>query len=59
MIAAIIGVADTFDAITTDRSYRKGLSKEVAITEIRNNILKQFHPLPAQALIQLYEKGEV
>jgi putative nucleotidyltransferase with HDIG domain len=59
MIAAIIGVADTFDAITTDRSYRKGMGKEVAIGEVRNNILKQFHPLPAQALIELYEKGQV
>jgi HD-GYP domain-containing protein (c-di-GMP phosphodiesterase class II) len=59
MIAAIIGVADTFDAITTDRSYRKGMGKEIAIAEVRNNILKQFHPLPAQALIQLFEQGEV
>jgi putative nucleotidyltransferase with HDIG domain len=59
MIAAIIGVADTFDAITTDRSYRKGLGKEIAIAEIRNNILKQFHPLPAKALVELYEKGEI
>jgi putative nucleotidyltransferase with HDIG domain len=59
IIAAIIGVADTFDAITTDRSYRKGMGKEIAINEVRNNILKQFHPLPAQALIELYEKGQV
>lgn len=59
MVAAIIGVADAFDAITTDRSYRKGLGKEVAISEIRNNIGKQFNPLPAKALIELFEKGEV
>jgi len=59
MIAAIIGVADTYDAITTDRSYRKGLGKEIAIAEIRNNILKQFHPLPAKALIELYDRGDI
>jgi HD-GYP domain-containing protein (c-di-GMP phosphodiesterase class II) len=59
MIAAIIGVADTFDAVTTDRSYRKGLGKETAIQEVRNNIGKQFNPLPAQALIELFEKGEL
>ena len=59
MVAAIIGVADAFDAITTDRSYRKGMGKEVAIAEVRNNIGKQFNPLPAKALIELYEKGEV
>ena len=28
LIASIISVADTFDAMTTDRPYRKGLSKE-------------------------------
>lgn len=55
MIAAIITVADTFDAIATDRPYRKGLNKEIAIEEIRKNIGKQFHPFPAQAMIELYE----
>lgn len=59
MVAAIIGVADAFDAITTDRSYRKGMNKEVAIAEIKANIGKQFNPLPAQALIELFERGEV
>ncbi len=59
MVAAIIGVADTFDAITTDRSYRKGMGKEIAIAEIRNSIGKQFNPLPAKALIELFERGEV
>ncbi len=59
MVAAIIAVADAYDAITTDRSYRKGMSKESAIAEVRKNIGKQFNPLPAQALIELFERGEV
>lgn len=59
IIAAIIAVADTFDAITTDRSYRKGLSKEVAISEIQKNCYKQFNPKPVQALIELHRKGEL
>jgi len=59
IIAAIIAVADTFDAITTDRSYRKGLSKEVAMAEIQKNTLKQFNPKPVQALAELYHKGEL
>jgi putative nucleotidyltransferase with HDIG domain len=59
MIAAIIGVADTFDAITTDRSYRKGLSKEIAMAEIQKFIGKQFNPKPVQALVELYHKGEL
>ena len=59
MIAAIIAVADTFDAITTDRSYRKGLSKEIALAEIQKYSGKQFNPRPVQALVELYHKGEL
>ena len=59
MVACIISVADTFDALTTDRSYRRGVAKDLAIQEIQKNISKQFHPKPAQALIELYEKGEI
>ena len=31
----IVAVADTYDAMTTDRPYRKALSDEVAFEEIR------------------------
>ncbi|HQP11087.1 MAG TPA: HD-GYP domain-containing protein, partial [Candidatus Omnitrophota bacterium] len=57
--AAIIAVADAFDAMTSDRPYRKSLDKAVAIEEIRNNTNSQFSPLPAQALLELYEQGAV
>jgi len=33
--AYIIGVVDTYDAMTTDRPYRKGLSHEIAIAELQ------------------------
>lgn len=59
MVAAIIAVADTYDAMITDRPYRKGMTKETAVAEIKNNILKQFHYHPAQALIELYQAGKV
>ena len=59
IVAAIIAVADTFDAITTDRSYRKGLSREVAIEEIKKYSGKQFNPKPVQAILELYQKGEL
>jgi hypothetical protein len=35
------------------------MGKEAAIAEVRNNIGKQFNPLPAKALIELFERGEV
>jgi HD-GYP domain-containing protein (c-di-GMP phosphodiesterase class II) len=59
MISAIISVADTFDAMTTDRPYRKGFPKECAIEEIKNYLGKWYHPLPAAAIIELYENGEI
>lgn len=54
--AAIIAVADAFDAMTSDRPYRKGLSKEEAIVEITKNSGKQFNPIPVKALFELYHR---
>jgi len=44
-------VADSFDAMTTDRPYRKGLSHEAALMEIENNAGTQFHPAVAKAFV--------
>jgi len=57
--AAIIAVADAYDAMTTDRPYRKGLKRAIAIGEIKNNIGKQFNPIPAKAILELLEMGKV
>lgn len=42
--ARILSIADSFDAITTDRPYRKGLSFEEAIRELETNRGVQFDP---------------
>src|SRR5690242_1615177 len=44
-------VADSFDAMTTDRPYRKGLSHEAALMEIENHAGTQFHPTVAKAFV--------
>jgi HD-GYP domain-containing protein (c-di-GMP phosphodiesterase class II) len=44
IIARIIAVADTYDAMTSDRSYRRALPHEVAITEIERCSATQFDP---------------
>lgn len=59
VIASIISVADTFDAMTTDRPYRRGLSKEEAVKEIQRVSGKQLDPEPARALVELYEEGKI
>jgi HD-GYP domain-containing protein (c-di-GMP phosphodiesterase class II) len=44
-------VADSFDAMTTDRPYRPGLSHEAALAEIERNAGTQFHPAVARAFV--------
>src|SRR5712691_6048680 len=44
-------VADSFDAMTTNRPYRAGLSPEAALTEIERNAGTQFHPAVAKAFV--------
>jgi HD-GYP domain-containing protein (c-di-GMP phosphodiesterase class II) len=44
-------VADSYDAMRTDRPYRPGLSVEEALAEIERNIGTQFHPAVAKAFI--------
>jgi len=49
----IIGVADAFDAITSDRPYRKGRSLSEAFEEIRHHSGTQFCPQTVDALLDL------
>lgn len=44
LISQIVSVADAWDAMISDRSYRKSLKKEEAIKRIVNNRGKQFSP---------------
>jgi putative nucleotidyltransferase with HDIG domain len=44
LAARIIAVADSFDAMTTDRPYRKGMPPWEAMQEILDNSGKQFDP---------------
>jgi diguanylate cyclase (GGDEF)-like protein/PAS domain S-box-containing protein len=51
-MSRIIALADAYDAMTSDRSYRKGLSEQEATTEIMNYSGKQFDPKIAMAFIE-------
>ncbi|MBU1239648.1 HD-GYP domain-containing protein, partial [Myxococcota bacterium] len=44
LMGRIIAVADTYDAMTSDRSYRKALSFDVALDELKRNSGTQFDP---------------
>jgi len=53
--ARIIAVADSFDAMTSDRPYRKALSLEAALKELKDNSGTQFDPDVVKAFIKLID----
>lgn len=55
-IAAIIGVADAYDAMTSNRSYRKMLPQEVVRNEISKGLGTQFHPEWGKIMLQLIDQ---
>ena len=55
----LVAVADTFDAMTSNRPYRKGLDPEIAIAELEKGKGTQFDPLCAQAFIDCFRSGKV
>ncbi|NLC68833.1 MAG: HD-GYP domain-containing protein [Clostridiaceae bacterium] len=54
--ARIIAVADCYDAMTSDRPYRKALPQRVAVEELRKNSGNQFDPLIVEAFIKVLKR---
>ncbi|MFN2267012.1 MAG: HD-GYP domain-containing protein, partial [Desulfonatronovibrio sp.] len=59
LFAAIISIADSFDAMTSDRPYRKALFKEEALSRIDRNSGTQFRPELVAIFLELMEKKHV
>ncbi len=57
LVARIIAVADTFDAMTTSRPYRAGLAREKAAAEIAGSAGTQLCPVVVEAFQRLFESG--
>ena len=57
LVARIICVADSYDAMTSNRVYRKRLSDAEVIEEIRKCSGKQFDPAIAEIFIRMLERG--
>lgn len=55
----IVSVADAFDAITSDRPYRKKKGAEEAVNEIKECSDMQFDPLVVKAFLNAYKKGKI
>jgi len=54
--ASILMIADSYDAMTTDRPYRKALTKEMAIEELRKYSGTQFDPRLVDVFINMINK---
>ncbi len=59
LVAAIISVADSFDAMNSDRPYRLALNKNDVIKEISNLNGKQFCPLVTECFLELCKEGKI
>lgn len=57
--ARIFGVADAYDAMTSDRPYRRALPHEVAVTELRRNAGTQFDPQVVDAFLSCLPPARV
>ena len=53
----ILAVADTYDAMTSDRPYRKALPHATAVTEILDNSGSQFDPAVVCAFLATWEQN--
>jgi response regulator RpfG family c-di-GMP phosphodiesterase len=52
-------VADTFDALTTNRPYQQAHTPEEALKIIENLSGKRLDPVPVAALMAVYGRGEI
>lgn len=58
-LSRIISVADVYDAMASDRAYRKKLAADVVVDAIRKNAGSQFDPLVVEAFLAINERGDL
>ncbi len=57
--ARIVGITDSFDAMTADRPYRRAMSVADATKELEKNAGCQFDPLLVEKFLKILEKDPV
>lgn len=57
--AQVVSIADAYEAITSERSYKSALSRDVALEMITNGMCGVFNPLLIQCLIQVADRKEL
>ncbi|HEV2398678.1 MAG TPA: HD domain-containing phosphohydrolase [Candidatus Sulfotelmatobacter sp.] len=59
LLARVIAVADTFDALTTNRPYQNARTPDQALGIIKNLAGKRLDPACVAALLAVYDRGEI
>jgi putative nucleotidyltransferase with HDIG domain len=57
--ARVLAVADAFDAMTSDRPYRRALSQQAALAEVERCAGTQFDPRIAQVFLELFDEADL
>jgi HD-GYP domain-containing protein (c-di-GMP phosphodiesterase class II) len=55
----VLAVADAFDAMTSDRPYRRALSREQALAEVERCAGTQFDPEIARIFLEMFAEAEL
>jgi HD-GYP domain-containing protein (c-di-GMP phosphodiesterase class II) len=58
MASRIVFACDAYNAMTTERPYRKALDRDAALAEMRANAGTQFDPRVIDALVHVIEHGQ-
>ena len=56
LLARIVGVADAYEAMTSDRPYRKGMSSQTALKRLRADAGSHFDPAIVDVFVTLVER---
>lgn len=59
MSGRILAIADSFDAMTSKRSYKEAQSLEYAIQELKHQAGRQFDPELVQTFVNMLEMGKI
>ena len=59
LVSRMLAVADTWDAMTSDRPYRKGMDDSEALLRLKKAAGTQLDPRMVTAFLETYDKGDV
>lgn len=59
ILAQVVSVADSYDAMTSTRAYRKSLTMEQAVAELNKNSGTQFNPRIVEAFLEVLREGQI